>query len=222
MKFIFFLMLISTTSFSQIMSTHLLSYSNSINPIFSKKSKSINLSFDKIKLLDTVSEEKYILKIDISDRKSELSGISNDFNLAGGVAALNNYGLLGGALALGLNSSKQFSIKNTNGSVALNHSKFDSLFKFSYRIVKLIDSGLSLDPISITYYFKVDNIEMSLEVDQTISSSQKMDVNGNRILAISDKKVFLKIDESIFIMLVLKFKMFTNETLVSINELWPK
>ncbi len=222
MRFIIFLMLISSSSFSQIMSTHLLSYSNSINPIFSKKSKSINLSFDKIKLLDTVSEEKYILKIDISDRKSELSGISNDFNLAGGVAALNNYGLLGGALALGLNSSKQFSIKNTNGSVALNHSKFDSLFKFSNRIVKLIDSGLSLDPISITYYFKVDNIEMSLEVDQTISSSQKMDVNGNRIVAISDKKVFLKIDESIFIMSDSEFKKFTNETLVSINEIWPK
>jgi hypothetical protein len=222
MKFIFFLMLISTTSFSQIMSTHLLSYSNSINPIFSKKSKSINLSFDKIKLLDTVSEEKYILKIDISDRKSELSGISNDFNLAGGIAALNNYGLLGGALALGLNSSKQFSIKNTNGSVALNHTKFDSLFKFSNRIVKLIDSGLSLDPISISYYFKVDNIEMSLEVEQTISSTQKMDVNGNKFVAISDKKVFLKIDESVFIMSDSEFKKFTNETLGSINKLWPK
>jgi hypothetical protein len=222
MRFIFFLMLISTTTFSQIMSTHLLSYSNSINPIFSKKSKSINLSFDKIKLLDTISEEKYILKIDISDRKSELSGISNDFNLAGGVAALNNYGLLGGALALGLNSSKQFSIKNTNGSVALNHTKFDSLFKFSNRIVKLIDSELSLDPISISYYFKVDNIEMSLEVEQTISSSQKMDVNGNRFVAISDKKVFLKIDESVFIMSDSEFKKFTNETLGSINKLWPK
>jgi hypothetical protein len=180
------------------------------------------LSFDKIKLLDTVSEEKYILKIDISDRKSELSGISNDFNLAGGLSALNNYGLLGGALALGLNSSKQFSIKNTNGAVALNRTKFDSLFKFSNRIVKLIDSGLSLDPISITYYFKVDNIEMSLEVDQTISSSQKMDVNGNRFVAISDKKVFLKIDESVFIMSDSEFMKFAKETLVSINELWPK
>ncbi len=63
---------------------------------------------------------------------------------------------------------------------------------------------------------------MSLEVDQTISSSQKMDVNGNRIVAISDKKVFLKIDESIFIMSDSEFKKFTNETLVSINEIWPK
>lgn len=222
MKYIFFLMLISTTSFSQIMSTHLLSYSNSINPLFSKKSKSINLSFDKIKLLDTVSEEKYILKIDISDRKSELSGISNDFTIAGGVAALNNYGLLGGALALGLNSSKQFSIKNTNGSVTFNYSKFDSLFKFSKRIVKLIDSGLSSEPISITYYFKVDNIEMSLEVEQKVSSSQIIDVNGQKIAVTSDKKVFIKIDESIFIMSDIEFKKFTNETLASIYKIWPK
>ena len=52
-----------------------------------------------------------MFKVDISDRKSELTGVANDFNVSGALTAINRYGILGGVLASSFNTSKQFSYR---------------------------------------------------------------------------------------------------------------
>ena len=133
MKKIFFLSLflfLSLVGFNQIVSTHLLKYENSINPLFSKKSKQISITFDENNIIDSAFKF-YVFKIDISDRKAELNGISNDINIGAAVSGIQNYGIIGGLISTGLSSSKQFTIRNTNGFVVFDKNKFDSLFKSS-------------------------------------------------------------------------------------------
>ena len=81
-----------------------------MNPLFSKKSKSILVTFDKNSLIDSPQIYNYLFKVDISDRKSELTGVVNDLNVSGAVNAINRYGVLGGVLASSFNTSKQFSL----------------------------------------------------------------------------------------------------------------
>ena len=89
---IVFLISFKFTSYSQIMSLHLLRYEKSINPLFSKKSKTILITFDKNTLIDSPKIFNYLFKVDISDRKSELTGVVNDLNISGAVNAVNRYG----------------------------------------------------------------------------------------------------------------------------------
>ena len=132
--------LLNTVANAQIMSLHMLKYEKSINPLFSKKSKSILVTFDKNSLIDSPQVYNYLFKVDISDRKSELIGVANDFNISGAVTAINRYGVLGGVLASSFNTSKQFSYKNTNGYVILDRPSFDSLINFSEKLINIIDN----------------------------------------------------------------------------------
>ena len=108
-KYIFLYILLSNSAFSQIMSEHIYKYENSINPIFSNTSKQILITFDKNSLIDATKEFNYLFKIDISDRKTELSGIT----------ATSGFGVLGGILSSGFSSSSAqflslaFSISNS-------------------------------------------------------------------------------------------------------------
>ena len=124
--------------YTQTMSIHLVKYEGNINPIFSKTLKRINISFDKNSFIDSSSFE-LVCKIDISDRKSELSGVQNDINLGGGISSIRNRGIVGGILSSSLGSSKQYSFRNTMGFALLNKSQFDSLYLFSQKVMKILD-----------------------------------------------------------------------------------
>ena len=91
-KNLFILVIITffnTIANAQIMSLHLLKYEKSMNPLFSKKSKSILVTFDKNSLIDSPQVFNYLFKVDIYDRKSELTGVDNDFNVSGALTAIN-------------------------------------------------------------------------------------------------------------------------------------
>jgi hypothetical protein len=220
MRLIFILMLISTSSFSQIMSTHLLSYSKSINPIFSKKSKQISISFDKNSLIEQPEKYSCVFKIDISDRKSELTGVANDFNIGGAVSAINNYGLIGGLLSSGLSSSKMYAFRNTNGYVLFDRLKFDSLIKFSKMIVNVMSAKKGIQNYSQSFYFKVDNLEMTLEIPKTINENIITDESTNVSTIVVDKTIFLKIDESVFILTGDEFLSLFNNFLLDVEGFW--
>ena len=212
-KWLFFIsmLLINNSAFSQIMSEHIYKYENSINPFFSKVSKKILVTFDKNTLIDTSSKFTFILKIDISDMKSELTGINAGTNF-NGISGFSNYSVMGGILSSGFSSQKQYSFKNTNGYVLFNKSNFDSLYTYSNKIVEIIESRKGPQNYNTSYYFKIDKLELSLEIE-------KQGENSNVDFAFS-KTIFLKIDESIFIFTNEEFKKLYLETLSDIKGMW--
>ena len=210
--------LLNTVANAQIMSLHMLKYEKSINPLFSKKSKSILVTFDKNSLIDSPQVYNYLFKVDISDRKSELIGVANDFNISGAVTAINRYGVLGGVLASSFNTSKQFSYKNTNGYVILDRPSFDSLINFSEKLINIIDNFKLPIDFSKSYFYKVDKLELSLEIQQ--STERYINSNGESSSYKLDKTFFLKIDESIYVFSVEEFKEFYNSSLLSTQSLW--
>ncbi len=218
--FISTLLIYSITSNSQIQSLHLMSYENSINPIFSKKSKQISISFDKNSLIEQPEKFNCVFKIDISDRKAELTGVSNDFNVGGAVTAINNYGVIGGLLSSGLSSSKMYSFRNTNGVALFDRPKFDSLVKFSKMIVNIMDSKKGVQNYGQSFYFKIDNLEITLEIPKTRSENMITDVNSNVTSFTVTKSILLKIDESVFILTGDEFTSLYNNYLLDVEGLW--
>lgn len=218
MKKILLLLLIITSFnsivYSQIMSLHLLKYEKSMNPLFSKKSKSILVTFDKNSLIDSPAVYNYLFKVDISDRKSELTGVVNDLNVSGAVTAINRYGVL----ASSFNTSKQFSFRNTNGYVILDRPSFDSLINFSEKLINIIDNFKLPIDFSKSYFYNVDKLELSLEIQQNIETYTN--TTGQSSSYKLDKTFFLKIDESVYVFSVEEFKELYNMTLLSTQSLW--
>ena len=220
-KNLFILVIITffnTIANAQIMSLHLLKYEKSINPLFSKKSKTILVTFDKNSLIDSPQIYNYLFKVDISDRKSELTGVVNDLNISGAVTAINRYGILGGVLASSFNTSKQFSYRNTNGYVILDRQSFDSLINFSEKLIDIIDNFKLPINFNKSYFYKVDKLELSLEIQQNIETYTN--TTGQSSSYKLDKTFFLKIDESIYVFSVEEFKEFYNSSLLSTQSLW--
>ena len=220
-KNLFILVIITffnTIANAQIMSLHLLKYEKSMNPLFSKKSKSILVTFDKNSLIDSPQVYNYLFKVDISDRKSELTGVANDFNISGAVTAINRYGILGGVLASSFNTSKQFSYRNTNGYVILDRQSFDSLINFSEKLIDIIDNFKLPINFNKSYFYKVDKLELSLEIQQNIETYTN--TTGQSSSYKLDKTFFLKIDESIYAFSVEEFKEFYNSSLLVTQSLW--
>ena len=220
-KNLFILVIITffnTIANAQIMSLHLLKYEKSMNPLFSKKSKSILVTFDKNSLIDSPQIFNYLFKVDISDRKSELTGVANDFNISGAVTAINRYGILGGVLASSFNTSKQFSYRNTNGYVILDRPSFDSLINFSEKLIDIIDNFKLPINFNKSYFYKVDKLELSLEIEQSIETYNNS--NGESLRFKLDKTIFLKIDESVYVFSEEEFKELYNVTLLSTQSLW--
>ena len=210
--------LFNTIANAQIMSLHLLKYEKSMNPLFSKKSKSILVTFDKNSLIDSPQVYNYLFKVDITDRKSELTGVANDFNISGAVTAINRYGILGGVLASSFNTSKQFSYRNTNGYVILDRQSFDSLINFSEKLIDIIDNFKLPINFNKSYFYKVDKLELSLEIQQNIETYTN--TTGQSSSYKLDKTFFLKIDESIYAFSVEEFKEFYNSSLLVTQSLW--
>ena len=210
--------LFNTIGNAQIMSLHLLKYEKLMNPLFSKKSKSILVTFDKNSLIDSPQVYNYLFKVDITDRKSELTGVANDFNISGAVTAINRYGILGGVLASSFNTSKQFSYRNTNGYVILDRQSFDSLINFSEKLIDIIDNFKLPINFNKSYFYKVDKLELSLEIQQNIETYTN--TTGQSSSYKLDKTFFLKIDESIYAFSVEEFKEFYNSSLLVTQSLW--
>lgn len=206
--------------FGQIQSLHLMNYEKSINPIFSKKSKQISISFDKNSLIEQPEKYKCVFKIDISDRKSELTGVANDFNIGGAVSAINNYGVIGGLLSSTISSSKLYSYRNTNGFVLFDRLKFDSLIKYSKMIVNVMSSKKGIQSYSQSFYFKVDDLEITLEIPKTISENVITDANTNVSSIVVDKTIIFKIDESVFILTGDEFLSLYNNFLLDVEGFW--
>ena len=199
-KYILFYILLSNSAFAQIMSEHIYKYENSINPIFCNTSKQILITFDKNSLIDATKEFNYIFKIDISDRKTELSGIT----------ATSGFGVLGGILSSGFSSSKQILFKNTNGYILFNKSSIDSLVKYSNKIIEIMKVKNAPQNFNSSYFFKVDKLEMSLEIEQTKTEVEYL----------LTKNVYLKIDESVFVLTDEEFKKLYKDTFTNIKGMW--
>ena len=215
---IVFLISFKFTSYSQIMSLHLLRYEKSINPLFSKKSKTILITFDKNSLIDSPKIFNYLFRVDISDRKSELTGVANDINISGAVNAINRYGVLGGVLASSFNTSKQFSYRNTNGYVILDRFSFDSLVSFSEKLINISNITKPPQNFSKSYFFKVDKLEISLEIEQTFEAVPIGNDEASRYKL--NKTIYLKIDESVYVFSEEEFKELYSATLLPIKGLW--
>jgi len=216
MKKLFFLTLflfLSLVGFNQIMSSHLLKYENSINPLFSKKSKQISITFDENNIIDSTFKF-YVFKIDISDRKAELNGISNDINIGAALSGIQNYGIIGGLISTGLSSSKQFTIRNTNGFVVFDKNKFDSLFKVSKKLIEIMKSTKGLQNYAKTYFYQIDKLQISLEVDLA-DIEYNTEIRGNTYSV--KKTVLFKIDESIFLFTEEEFIKLYSDVLVNVN-----
>jgi hypothetical protein len=216
MKKLFFLSLflfLSIVGFNQIMSTHLLKYENSINPLFSKKSKQISITFDENNIIDSTFKF-YVFKIDISDRKAELNGISNDINIGAALSGIQNYGIIGGLISTGLSSSKQFTIRNTNGFVVFDKNKFDSLFKVSKKLIEIMKSTKGLQNYAKTYFYEIDKLQISLQVDLA-DIEYNTEIRGNTYSV--KKTVLFKIDESIFLFTEEEFIKLYSDVLINVN-----
>ncbi len=211
-----FLLFISLNSTAQLLSTHLYNYENTINPLFSKVNKKITITFDSNSYLDSIGNNFYVFKFDISDKKTELKGITNDINLTNTAVAINNGGLIGGLLSVGLSSSKQYSILNTNGVVFFNKKQFDSLVNFISKINELIKSNKTPVFYDKSYFFKIDKLELWLEV------AKKTDYNDNTKTKsfYNDFTILFKIDNSVFIMDKDEIENFNNGCIKEIKEMW--
>ena len=97
--------LFNTMANSQIMSLHLLKSEKSMNPLFSKKSKQIIISFDKNSLIDSPETYNYLFKIDIHKIVISFNNDS-DKNDAGNEAAKEAYKKL-----INYFDSKQITVK---------------------------------------------------------------------------------------------------------------
>jgi hypothetical protein len=203
----------SSKGYNQILSTHLLKYENSINPLFSKKSKQISITFDENNIIDSAFKF-YVFKIDISDRKAELNGISNDINIGGAISGFQNYGIIGGLISTGLSSSKQFTIRNTNGFVLFDKNKFDSLYKISTKLIEIMKSTKGLQNYAKTYFYQVDKLQISLEVDLA-DIEYNSEIRGNTYTV--KKTVLFKIDESIFLFTEEEFNKLYNDVFINVN-----
>jgi hypothetical protein len=211
--FLFLFLSFSIIGYNQILSTHLLKYENSINPLFSKKSKQISITFDENNIVDSAFKF-YVLKIDISDRKAELNGVFNDFNIGGAISGIQNYGIIGGLISTGLSSSKQFTIRNTNGFVVFDKPKFDSLYKISNKLIEIMKSTKGLQNFAKTYYYQVDKLQISLEVDLA-DIEYNTETRGNTYSV--KKTILFKIDESIFLFTEEEFRKLFSEVFVNVN-----
>ena len=217
---IFILGLASNLTYSQIETTHLLKYEKTINPLFSKKLNQIVVSFEKSNLIDSPQNSFKYLKVDISDRKSELNGVVNDFNLGGAVSAVNNYGVIGGLLASSFSSSKYYSFRNTNGFIVLNKIQFDTLLKYSGKISQLVksikNSNLNNEK---TYFFQIDKIILTLEVN--LNKDYSVNSTGNTIENFTQKfSILFKIDESVFVFTDNEFEEFLLNSMLPIASIW--
>lgn len=217
-KRIIIILLLPIIGFSQTKTMHLVKYENNINPIFSKVLKHLSISLDKISLIDSLQYQT-ILKIDLSDRKSELNGISNEISIGNHLNAFRNYGLVGGLVSSSLSTSKLYSFKNTIGSVLLTKVQFDSLYRFSEKIMSLLDEKDEKIKFDMTYYFNVDKIEMTLEVLKKKNSDNE-NVGSKQTYYVIDRNIFLRIDDAIFGFNDSDFKNFYNNTLSYINSMW--
>lgn len=207
-------------SYSQFETTHLLKYEKTINPLFSKKLNQIIVNFEKSNLIDSPQNSFKYIKIDISDRKSELNGVVNDFNLGGAVTAVNNYGIIGGLLASSFSSSKYYSFKNTNGFIVLNKIQFDTLLKYSAKISQIIKSLKSTNLNNEkTYYFQLDKILLTLEVG--LNKDNYTNSFGSAVENITQKfNIIFKIDESVFVFTDNEFDEFLLNSLIPIASIW--
>jgi len=210
-----FLFIIPSFLYSQIETTHLYKYEKTINPLFSKVDKKVAITFDSNSYLDSSFSSFYLFKIVISDKKNELKGISNDLNVSN-TAAIINKGLLGGLLAVGLSTSRQYSILNTSGSVFFNKKQFDSLVVFISKINDLIKSTQTPIFYDKSYFFKIDKLELWLEI------IKKTEFNDNSKSAIpyNDFTVLFKIDDSVYIMDKDEIESFNNGCIKEIKEMW--
>ena len=144
-------------SFSQIETTHLIKYEKIINPLFSKKLNQILVNFDKVNQIDSPNNSFNYLKIDISERKSELNGVVNDFSLGSAISSFNNYGLVGGLLASSFNTSSDYRIKEN--IIPLDHTFIvDSLIPVTYKNkhTEKQDIGLIAHEVQEIYPFLVN------------------------------------------------------------------
>lgn len=215
-KFIILFSLVLTVEsvYSQIEVTHLIKFEKTINPIFSKKLNQIIINFERSNVIDSPHKSLKYLKIEISDRKSELNGSVNDFNLGGTIASINNYGIVGGLLSSSFSNSKYFSYRNTNGSVVLNKKQFDTLFNYLVKINQIINNlrNINLNNEK-TYLFQVDKINLNLEI-KSLRPGELMETNN------IDNKIIFKIDESIFIFTESEFDELLKNTFQFISNSW--
>ena len=115
-------------------------------------------------------------------------------------------------------TSKQFSYRNTNGYVILDRQSFDSLINFSEKLIDIIDNFKLPINFNKSYFYKVDKLELSLEIQQNIETYTN--TTGQSSSYKLDKTFFLKIDESIYVFSVEEFKEFYNSSLLSTQSLW--
>ena len=220
MKLPFFILLCLFPLFveSQTKSIHLVKYEATINPIFSKVSKKINFFLGKVSIIDS-PKSVIFLKIDISDRKSELVGSGGSVGLGGGMFGNGNSGIAGGLLGTSFSSSKQFLFRNTTGTIILNKLQFDTLFSYFTKVNELISSQ-SDEPkfYDISYNFSIENLEINLELAKK-NYSENAYSNGAYNTYI-DKQVYLKIDESIFGFKEDEFVKLFNEVITKIKTNW--
>ncbi len=202
-------------AFSQIKSEHILSYSKLINPAFSKNASQINASFDKNSIIGNESDAKYFVKFEISEKKAELSGSSANFNIGSAVAGFNSFNLLGSLLSSSAGFSNVYAFKNFIGNVFLNKDNFDTLFNYSTFIRNQIEKDNIKGANPITYYFKIDKIELSLDV----YSGKDLNVFDN-VYSYSQRNIILKIDDAIFAFTDREFIKFHNDFLVKVKSLW--
>lgn len=212
------ILLLPLLTYSQTKSVHLVKYEDNINPIFSKVSKKINISLDKLSVIDS-PQSIILLKIDINDRKSELVGSGNNFGIGGGYASMNNDGILVNALASSLSSSKQYSFRNTIGSKILNRKQFDTLFNYCDKIIELMKESKESAVFDINYFFNLENLEINLESNRKISVESDANLN-RRDKVIIERNVYLKIDDSIFGFKEDDFKTLYNNVLINIKNNW--
>jgi hypothetical protein len=205
---------------SQTKSIHLVKYEATINPIFSKVSKKINFFLGKVSIIDS-PKSVIFLKIDISDRKSELVGSGGSVGLGGGMFGNGYSGIAGGLLGSSFSSSKQFLYRNTTGTIILNKIQFDTLFSYFTKVNELIRSE-SDEPkfYDISYNFSIENLELNLEFTKKFYS-ENADTNGDRANnTYIDKQVYFKIDESIFGFKEDEFVKLFKEVITKIKTNW--
>jgi hypothetical protein len=178
----------------------------------------IVVNFDKINQIDSPNNSFNYLKVDISERKSELNGVVNDFSLGGAISSFNNYGLVGGLLASSFNTSKVYSYKNTNGFVIFNKIKFDTLLNICGKISQINksikDKTLNNEK---SYFFQVDKINITLEITLVKTNY----TNESRISEFEQSRnVIFKIDDSVFIFTDSEFEEFLLESLLPVGSIW--
>ena len=207
---------------SQTKSAHLVRYEASINPIFSKVFKKINFSLDKVSLIDSPTSIIF-LKIDISDRKSELVGSAGSVGLGGNMFGYGNAGIIGGLIGSSFNSSKQYLYRNTTGTIILNKLQFDTLFNYFSKMSELIKSNSDEPKLyDISYNFAIENFEINLEFTKKNYTENDSFSDNRTNNTYIEKYVYFKIDDSIFGFKEDEFLKLFNEVVINIKGNWEK